>query len=109
MKEQKASVVHIPSTIVDLHLDFHGVAITVLKFDTKGIGELYLAVDKCGDVTIYQYTPEIDWKYDEFDAGANPDNAIDYGYTNVVGEIDTGTIQCDWSESVIKYTIAEDV
>lgn len=112
MKDQIALAVLVPTTIVDLQLDFHGLAINILKFDVSklnGESNFYLSVDKYGDVTMYQYMPEVDWNYEEFEAGSAPENALDTGYVGLVAEIDLDAIPVMWSNSVIKYAIVEEI
>ena len=116
MKEQIAVAVVIPSTIVNIKVDFHGIEVALLHFDLDSLltgsdvteRTLYLAMDKCGDLSWYQYPPSADTKYGDFDPGNHPDNALDGGNYDLVCELEASELPVAWDESVIKYTIAKE-
>lgn len=116
MKEQSAIKVEIPSTVADLHLDFHGVPIKLLRFELNDLNTgadveekvLYLAIDKYGDLNWYQYLPVADKRNGDFDLGHHPDNALDagnYDLISVPSIYSVEDIPVEWYDSCIKYTI----
>lgn len=100
----------VPTNIVDLTFDYFGIEVKVLRFNLdllEGGTDVYLATDKCGDLSIYQYKPVCDPVHGDFDPGRAPENALDCGYYDIVTELDMEELglQTGWADSIAKYKV----